>query len=78
MSVIPTIMNSRGITLIFIFSKKGHCLIKLKLITYCPHVLIKLEANSEKPLLRISPWLKATLWKPSYIWLRRFKKKSKT
>ncbi len=52
--------------------------IYIALITYCLHVLIRLEANSEKPLLRISRWLKATLWKPPYIWLRRFKKKAKT
>src|SRR5690625_2720131 len=50
----------------------------IALITYCLHVLIRLETNSKKPLLRISRWLKATLWKPSYLWLRRFRKKAGT
>src|SRR5690625_796713 len=52
--------------------------IYLALITYCLHVLVRLKANSDKPLLRISRWLKAALWKPSYIWLRRFESKAKT
>ena len=52
--------------------------IYVALITYCLHVLIRLEAASEKSLLRISRWLKAALWKPAYIWLRRFECKGKT
>src|SRR5699024_4137108 len=44
----------------------------IALITYCLHVLIQLETGSKKTLLRISRWLKAALWKPSYIWIRRF------
>ncbi len=52
--------------------------IYLALITYCLHVLVRLKANSDKPLLRISRWLKAVLWKPSYIWLRRIESKAKT
>jgi len=48
----------------------------IALITYCLHVLVKLEANSKNSLLRISRWLKATLWEPSYRWLRRFQKKT--
>ena len=50
----------------------------IALITYCLHVLARLEANSKMPLLRISRWLKATLWKPSFLWLRRFKKRAGT
>lgn len=50
--------------------------IYLALITYCLHVLIQLETKSKKSLLRISRWLKATLWKPAYIWLRRFEEQS--
>src|SRR5690625_2219529 len=34
--------------------------IYIALITYCLHVLIRLEADSKKSLLRISRWLKAT------------------
>lgn len=52
--------------------------IYLALITYCLHVLIRLETKSKKSLLRISRWLKAALWKPAYIWLRRFECKGKT
>ena len=47
--------------------------IYLALITYCLHVHIQLETKSRKPLLRISRWLKAAIWKPAYIWNRRFK-----
>ena len=52
--------------------------IYLALITYCLHVLIRLETKSKKSLLRTSRWLKAALWKPAYIWLRRFECKGKT
>src|SRR5699024_3832030 len=38
--------------------------IYLALIAYCLNVLIQLEMKSKKSLLRISRWLKATLWKP--------------
>lgn len=46
--------------------------IYLALIAYCLHVLIQLEMKSKKSLLRISRWLKAALWKPAYVWIRRF------
>lgn len=48
----------------------------IALITYCLHVLVQLETKSKKPLLRISRWLKAAIWKPAYIWLRRFEESS--
>lgn len=44
------------------------------LISFCLHVLVQLETNSKIPLLRITRWLKAVIWKPAYIWLRRFSK----
>lgn len=50
--------------------------IYLALITYCLHVLVQLETKSKKSLLRISRWLKAAIWKPAYIWLRRFEVQS--
>src|SRR5690554_3816091 len=50
----------------------------IALITYCLHVLVRLEANIKQSLLRISRWLKATLWKSSHLWLRRFKRKAGT
>lgn len=52
--------------------------IYLALITYCLHVLIQLETKSKKTLLRISRWLKAAIWKPAYIWIRRFEQKTST
>jgi IS4 transposase len=50
--------------------------IYIALITYCLHVLIQLETKSKKTLLRISRWLKAAIWKPAYVWLRRFEVQS--
>ena len=50
--------------------------IYIALITYCLHVLIQLETESKKSLLRISRWLKAALWKPAYLWLSRFEKQT--
>ncbi|MBD8003774.1 IS4 family transposase [Bacillus norwichensis] len=52
--------------------------IYLALITYCLHVLIQLETKSKKTLLRISRWLKATIWNPAYVWIRRFEQKTST
>lgn len=46
--------------------------IYLALITYSLHVLIQLETKSKKSLLQITRWLKAAIWKPAYVWLRRF------
>ncbi len=40
-------------------------------IVYCLNVLIQLETKSKKSLQRISRWLKAAIWKPAYVWLRR-------
>ncbi|AUJ24008.1 IS4 family transposase [Virgibacillus dokdonensis] len=48
----------------------------LALIAYCLHVLIQLEMRSKKSLLRISRWLNKALWKPAYIWIRRFDDRS--
>lgn len=44
----------------------------IALITFCLNVLIQLEMKSKKPLLRITRWLKAAIWKPAYVWTRRF------
>lgn len=48
----------------------------LALITYCLNVLIQLEMKSSKSLLRITRWLKRAIWKPSYIWTRKFDERS--
>jgi IS4 transposase len=50
--------------------------IYLALIAYCLNLLIQLEMKSKKPLLRISRWLKRSLWKHSYVWTRRFDERS--
>jgi hypothetical protein len=52
--------------------------IYLALIAYCLNVLIQLEMKSKKSLLRISRWLKAALWKPAYVWIRRFDRRTST
>lgn len=48
----------------------------LALIAYCLNVLVQLETKSKKPLLRITRWLKRALWKPAYVWLRRFEEQT--
>jgi IS4 transposase len=48
----------------------------LALITYCLLVLVQLEMKSKKSLLRITRWLKRAIWKPSYVWIRRFDERS--
>lgn len=50
--------------------------IYLALIAYCLNVLIQLKMKSKKSLLRISRWLRAAIWKPAYIWIRRFDNRS--
>jgi len=50
----------------------------LALITYCLNVLVQLEMKSKKPLLRITRWLKRAIWKPSYVWIRKFDERSST
>ncbi|MFX0560146.1 IS4 family transposase, partial [Tepidibacillus infernus] len=52
--------------------------IYLALITYCLNVLVQFEMKSKKSLLQITRWLKAAIWKPAYIWLRRFDERSST
>jgi IS4 transposase len=53
-----------------------HNQVFLALITYCLTVLIQLETQSKQSLLQITRWLKATLFKQSYIWLRKLKGKA--
>ena len=46
--------------------------IYLALITYCLTVLAQNETTSKKTLLQITRWLKATLWKEAWHWIRCF------
>lgn len=44
----------------------------LALIAYCLHELVRLEMKSQRTLLQITRWLKATLWRPARVWIRHF------
>lgn len=53
-----------------------HNQIYAALITYCLHVLIHLETNSEKTYLRITRLLKASLWDSPHVWISAIQGKS--
>src|SRR5699024_4622809 len=40
----------------------------LAMIVYCLHVLAQLNTESNRSYLQISRLLKASLWKPAYVW----------
>lgn len=52
-----------------------HNQVFIALIVFCLNVLIQIKANSKRTILQISRYLKAALWKPSYIWLRKIEGK---
>jgi len=43
----------------------------IAMIVYCLNVLAQLHTNSSRTYLQMSKYLKATLWKPARIWLRK-------
>lgn len=43
----------------------------IALIVYCLHVLVQIETNSKRKALQISRYLRASLWKPAHIWIRK-------
>ncbi|MFU0789866.1 MAG: IS4 family transposase [Virgibacillus proomii] len=47
----------------------------IALIVFGLNVLVQLKANSKRSLLQISRYLRASLWKPAYIWLRKIEGK---
>ena len=47
----------------------------LAMIVYCLNVLAQLNTKSNRSYLQISRYLKASLWKPAYIWLRKIEGK---
>lgn len=53
-----------------------HNQVFIGLIVFCLHVLVQLETKSERKNLQISRYLKAVLWKPANIWLRKIKRKA--
>jgi len=48
-----------------------HNQIYLAMIVYCLNVLAQLNTKSTRSYLQISRLLKASLWKPAYIWTRK-------
>lgn len=52
-----------------------HNQVYVAMITYCLNVLAQLNTKSERSYLQISRFLKASLWKPAYIWLRKIEGK---
>ncbi|MER2049819.1 MAG: IS4 family transposase [Solibacillus sp.] len=43
----------------------------IALIVYCLHVLAQIETNSTRKTLQISRYLRAALWKPARVWIRK-------
>ncbi|GAB0171968.1 IS4 family transposase [Lysinibacillus sp. CTST325] len=50
-----------------------HNQVYIAMIVYCLNVLTQLHTNSSRTYLQISRYLKAVLWKPARIWLRKIK-----
>jgi IS4 transposase len=48
-----------------------HNQVYIAMIVYCLNVLAQLNTQSKRTYLQISRYLKATLWKPAKIWLRK-------
>src|SRR5699024_4529685 len=41
----------------------------IALIVFCLNVLAQIDTNSKRTILQISRFLRASLWKPAYVWL---------
>ena len=48
----------------------------MALIVFCLNVLAQMDTKSERKILQISRYLRAALWKPAPIWLRKIKGKA--
>lgn len=53
-----------------------HNQVYIAMIVYCLNVLAQLSFQSKLTYLQISHLLKVALWKPSYIWQRKFKERA--
>ncbi|QOY33900.1 IS4 family transposase [Anaerobacillus isosaccharinicus] len=53
-----------------------HNQVFIALIVFCLHVLAQHETKSKRKTLQISRYLKAALWKPAHIWLRKIEGKA--
>ncbi|MUV36327.1 putative transposase [Lentibacillus sp. JNUCC-1] len=52
-----------------------HNQVYIAMIVYCLNVLVQLYTGSHRSYLQISRYLKASLWKPAYIWLKKIEGK---
>ncbi|KKB36970.1 IS4 family transposase [Bacillus thermotolerans] len=48
----------------------------IALIVFCLHVLAQIETRSKQKILQISRYLRAAIWKPAHIWLRKIEGKT--
>jgi len=48
----------------------------IALIVFCLHVLVQIETKSKRKTLQISRYLRAVLWKPAYVWIRKIEGKA--
>ena len=53
-----------------------HNQVYIAMIVYCLNVLAQLRTKSKRTYLQISRYLKASLWKPAHIWLRKIEEKN--
>ena len=53
-----------------------HNQVFIALIVFCLHVLVQIETKSKRKTLQISRYLRAALWKPAHIWLRKIEEKA--
>ena len=51
-------------------------MVSIALIVFCLHVLAQIETKSMRKTLQISRYLRAALWKPAHIWVRKIKGES--
>jgi IS4 transposase len=47
----------------------------IALIVFCLHVLAQIETRSKRKILQISRYLRAALWKPARVWIRKIESK---
>ena len=47
----------------------------IALIVFCLHVLVQIKTSSKRKTLQISRYLRAALWKPAHVWLRKIEGK---
>ena len=53
-----------------------HNQVYIAMIVYCLNVLAQPNTQSKRTYLQINRYLKASLWKPAHIWIRKIQRKS--